>query len=180
MPIVAKKPNFFLSCARRARAVPALCTHAPYGAALCKPLSYNIVTEGLRRLRTGGSPGVDGIPAEIFKAFPDVMVPQMLSCIKTFLTAGALPSDWAEGTVTMVPKSFAEPSVGNLRPIALQTTIQKWVTNVLLTQLENVSAQCIPPEQTGFIKNRSILRHIYSARSLWESFEETGGGGGGR
>ena len=29
MPIVAKTPNFFLSCARCARAMPALCTHAP-------------------------------------------------------------------------------------------------------------------------------------------------------
>ena len=145
---------------------------------LCsKPLSHDIVTEGLRRLKTGGSPGVDGIPAEILKAFPDVMVPQMFSCIKTFLTAGALPSGWMEGMITMVPKSFGEPYVVNLRPIALQTTRQKWETNVLLIQLEDVLAQCIPPEQTGFIKNRSILQHIYSARSLRESFEETGAGG---
>ena len=75
----------------------------------------------------------------------------------------------------MVPKSFGEPSVGNLRPIALQANRQKWVTNVLLIQLEDVLAQCIPPEQTGFIRNRSILRHIYCARSLWESFGETQG-----
>ena len=77
----------------------------------------------------------------------------------------------------MVPKSFGEPSMGNLRPIALQTTRQKWVTNVHPIQLGDVLAQCIPPEPTGFIKNRSILRHIYSTRSLWESFGETGGGG---
>ena len=43
---------------------------------------------------------------------------------------------------------------------------------LLLIQLEDVLTQCIPPEQTGFIKHRSILRHIYSARSLWESFAE--------
>ena len=148
---------------------------AQYGAALFKPLSHDMVTEGLRRLKTGGSLGVDGIPAEIFKVFPDVMVPQMFSCIKTFLT-GAPPSDWTEGIVTMVPISFGEPSVGNLRPM-LPTTNDKWVTNVLLIQSEDVLAQCIPPEQTGFMKNRSILRHIYSARSLWESFEETVGAG---
>ena len=47
---------------------------------------------------------------------------------------------------------------------------------MLLIQLEDALVQCIPPEQTGFIKNRSILRHIYSARSLWESFGETRGG----
>ena len=55
---------------------------AQYGAALFKPLSYDIVTEGVRKLETGGSPGVDGIPAKLFKAFPDIMVPQMLPCIK--------------------------------------------------------------------------------------------------
>ena len=53
------------------------------------------------------------------QCIPPVMVPRMFSCIKTFLTEGALPSDWTEGIVTMVPKWFGEPSVGNLRPIAL-------------------------------------------------------------
>ena len=40
----------------------------------------------------------------------------------------------------MVPKSFGEPSVANLRPIALQTIRQKWVTDVLLIQLDDVLA----------------------------------------
>ena len=85
------------------------------------------------------------------------MVPHMFSYIKTFLAAGALPFDWKKGIVSMVQKSFGEPFVGNLRPIALQTITQKWVTNVLLIQLEHVLAQCTPPEQTMFIKDRSIL-----------------------
>ena len=66
--------------------------------------------------------------------------------------------------------------MGDLRLIALQTTRQKWVTNAPVIQLEDVLAQCIPPEQTRFTKNRSILRHIYFASSLWDSFEEKGRG----
>ena len=113
---------------------------AQYGAALFKPLSLSIVEEGLRRLKTRGSPGIDGVPAEILKAFPEIMIPKMHACIKMFLNDRALPSDWPKGIVTMVPKSFGEPSVENLHPIALQTTRQKWITNVLLIQLEDVLA----------------------------------------
>ena len=43
---------------------------AQYGGALFKSLSHDIVTEGLRRLKTRGSPGVDGIPWKSLRLFP--------------------------------------------------------------------------------------------------------------
>ena len=60
----------------------------------------------------------------------------------------------------------------SLRPIALQTTRRKWLTNILLIQLEDVLLHCIPSQQTGFLRHRSILQHVYGSQALWDGLRE--------
>ena len=57
----------------------------------------------------------------------------------------------------MILKTKAMQTPDSLRPIALQTTCQKWPTNILQIQLEDVLLHCIPAQQTGFLRHRSIL-----------------------
>ena len=49
-----------------------------------------------------------------------------------------MPPSWKSGVVTMMPKTKAMQTPDSLRPIALQTTQHKWVTNILLIQIEDV------------------------------------------
>ena len=72
----------------------------------------------------------------------------------------------------MIPKTKAMQTPDSLRPIALQTTRQKWLTNILLIQLEDVLLHCIPSQQTGFLRHRSILQHVHGSRALWDGFSE--------
>ena len=72
----------------------------------------------------------------------------------------------------MIPKTKAMQTPDSLRPIALQTTRQKWLTNILLIQLEDVLLHCIPPQQTGFLRHKSILQHVYGSRALWDGLRE--------
>ena len=43
---------------------------------------------------------------------------------------------------------------------------KKWLTNILMIQLEDVLLHCIPSQQTGFLRHRSILQHVYGSRAL--------------
>ena len=63
-------------------------------------------------------------------------------------------------------------TLDSLRPIALQTTRQKWLSNILVIQLEDVLLHCIPAQQTGLLRHRSILRHVYGSRALWDGLQE--------
>ena len=72
----------------------------------------------------------------------------------------------------MIPKTKAMQTPNSLRPIALQTTWQKWLTNILLIQLEDVFLHCIPSQQTGFLRHRSILQHVCGSRALWDGLRE--------
>ena len=54
----------------------------------------------------------------------------MYESLKRFLDAGTMPGTWTSGVVTMIPKTKAMQTPDSLRPIALQTTRQKWLTNI--------------------------------------------------
>ena len=139
---------------------------------LFKQLSLDIVHEGLKRLNSNSSPGLDGFSAKFFKRFSDIFEPQMYDSMKRFLEVGKMPETWTSGVVTMIPKTKAMQTPDSLRPIALQTTRQKWLTNILLIQLEDVLLHCIPSQQTGFLRHRSILQHVYGSRALWDGLSE--------
>ena len=72
----------------------------------------------------------------------------------------------------MIPKTKAMQTPDSLPPIALQTTRQKWLTSILLIQLEDVLLHCIPSQQTGLLRHRSILQHVYGSRALWDALRE--------
>ena len=142
------------------------------GRLLFKQLSLDIVHEGLKRLNSNSSPGLDGFSAKFFKRFSGIFEPQMYDSMKRFLEVGKMPETWTSGVVTMIPKTKAMQTPDSLRPIALQTTRQKWLTNILLIQLEDVLLHCIPSQQTGFLRHRSILQHVYGSRALWDGLSE--------
>ena len=142
------------------------------GRLLFKQLSLDIVHEGLKRLNSNSSPRLDGFSANFFKKFSGIFEPQMYDSMKRFLEVGKMPETWTSGVVTMIPKTKAMQTPDSLRPIALQTTRQKWLTNILLIQLEDVLHHCIPSQQTGFLRHRSILQHVYGSRALWDGLSE--------
>ena len=142
------------------------------GRLLCKQISPDIVHEGLKRLNSNSSPGLDGFSAKFFKRFSGIFEPQMYDSLKRFLDVGKMPETWTSGVVTMIPKTKAMQTTDSLRPIALQNTRQKWLTNILLIQLEDVLLHCIPSQQTGFHRHRSILQHVYGSRALWDGLRE--------
>ena len=52
---------------------------------LMKPLMEEVVLAALQRLKGGSSPGKDGIPAELYQAFPTVFLPRLLHAMQSFL-----------------------------------------------------------------------------------------------
>ena len=136
------------------------------GRLLFKHLSPDIVHEGLKRLNSNSSPGLYGFLAKFFKRFLEMFELQMHESLTHFLNAGTMPETWTSGVMTMIPKTKAMQTPDSLRPMALQTAGQKWLTNSFLIQLEDVLPHCIPAQQTGFLRHRSILQHVYGSRAL--------------
>ena len=66
------------------------------GRLLFKQLSLDIVHEGLKRLNSNSSPGLDGFSAKFFKRFSEIFELQMYESLKRFLNVGTIhrPREW--------------------------------------------------------------------------------------
>ena len=142
------------------------------GRVLFKQLSPEIVHEGLKRLSSNSAPRLAGFSAKFFKRFLEVFEPRMHESLKRSLDTGTMPEKWMSGVVTIIPKTKAMQTLDSLRPVALQTTRQNWLTNIFPIQLEDVLLHCIPAQQTGFLRHRTILQHVYGSRALWDGLHE--------
>ena len=55
---------------------------------LFRELSEELVKTALERLKRGSAPGMDGLPAEVYQAFPEVFVPKLYQAMVLFLRRG--------------------------------------------------------------------------------------------
>ena len=143
---------------------------------LLRPLSTCLVRTALEKMKCGSTPGVDGIPAEVFMSMPSVFVAPMHDVMSAFLAQDAIPVAWALGVMNPGPKDQGSTSVQTLSPICLQNVIFKWATAIILLMMEDIVAFAPPPppppQQTAFIKHRFIFHHIWNVRGAWEAVEQ--------
>ena len=136
---------------------------------LLKPLSQELVLAALENMKPGSSPGLDGIPTEVYLAPSETMVPRMMDAIASFVQTGTMPVAWAEGLLAAIPKDQGSVSINALRPLCLQNVLFKWVTATVYLMLEDSVAFVTPPEQKAFIKGRFIFDHMWNVRGSWEA-----------
>ena len=89
------------------------------GAELEAELSMVDVNNSLRSFKSGKAPGVDGLSAEFYKAFWEVVGPVLLCIFKEFDDLKKLPESFWNGVVTLLFKKGARTDLGNRRPITL-------------------------------------------------------------
>ena len=110
----------------------------------------------------------------MYKKCPKNFVPRLLASLQVFLEAGALPDAWSKCLMQCIPKHTGEVGLGNLRPICLQNTCVKWVTQVIPLQLEDTPLQLTAPKQKGFMRRRRMIDHVWGVRGLWETHKDGG------
>ena len=135
---------------------------------LMKPFSLDVVLAALERLKGGSALGKDGIPAELYEAFPSVFAPRLLSTMQEFFREGGVPAEWSVSLMRCLHKFCGAEQPKDMRPIALQQVGLKWVTTGAMLQLSDVWPQVIPPCQKGFVPGWLMLDYITYAGAEWE------------
>ena len=139
---------------------------------LLRELTPELTLTALENLKRGSSPGMDGLPAEIFQAFETIMVPRMYETLSKFIRQGFVPPSWTTGLLAPIPKEKGTIAVTELRPLCLQNVLYKWVTGTLYLMIEDIVRFVTPPEQKAFIRGRFIFDHIWDVRGGWTAMNE--------
>lgn len=144
---------------------------AALGAAAVSP---DEVGRALRTAPPGRSPGLDGIPVELYRRFKDSFLPILARLFTAVGTLGQLPAGFTEGLITILFKSGDRADPKCYRPITLLCTDYRLYAKVLALRLNPCLPDVIDREQTGFVPGRRIGENVMALQCLAQLLRRQG------
>ncbi|KAK3523094.1 hypothetical protein QTP86_014400, partial [Hemibagrus guttatus] len=133
---------------------------------LDRELSLEELHEALQRMENGRASGIDGLPAEFYKAFWAVIGQDVLDVLRDSIRRGELPLSCRRAVLTLLPKKGDLTHLKNWRPVSLLCTDCKLLSKALASRLTKVMERLIHQDQTYCVPDRSIFDNVYLVRDI--------------
>ena len=132
------------------------------------------VRDALKQVGLNKSPGLDGLPYEVYLRMSHMFVPILTDVFNHWFAQGAIPGSVTKGVITLLKKGGRHVWEGldDYRPITLLNTELKILARVLANRLQRVISDLIGPEQTFAVKGRSIQDNLHLIRGVLEGIED--------
>jgi len=102
------------------------------------------------KLKSHKSPGIDQIPAELFKAGGRTIYLDIHELIISIWKKEKQPEEWRESIIVPIHKKGGKTDCNNYRDISLLPTTYKILSNILLSRLIPYAKEIIGDHQCGF------------------------------
>ena len=126
------------------------------------------IADAIRSLPNNKAAGVDGLPAEFFKAQPMVAAGLLHPLIDATWVSEKFPEEWNEGIIVKIPKKGDLRDCNNWRGICVLPAIAKIIAKIILERLKNHIFATIDASQAGFRPGSSCADHINTVRIIIE------------
>ena len=132
------------------------------------------VRHTLKQVGLNKSPGLDGLPNEVYLRLSHMFVPILTDMFNHWFARGAIPGSVTKGVITLLKKGGKHVWEGldDYRPITLLNAELKILARVLANRLQLVISDLIGPEQTYAVKGRSIQDNLHLIREVLEGIED--------
>ena len=132
------------------------------------------VRDALKQVGLNKSPGLDGLPYEVYLRMSHMFVPILTDMFNHWFAQGAIPGSVTKGMITLLKKGGRNVWEGldDYRPITLLNTKLKILARVLANRLQLVISDLIGPEQTYAVKGRSIQDNLHLIREVLEGIKD--------
>ncbi|CAM2117103.1 unnamed protein product [Caretta caretta] len=118
------------------------------------PLTLAEFSEALHRMPTNKSPGMDGLTMEFYRAFWDILGPDLVTVWAESLQSGVLPLSCRRAVLALLPKKEDLRDLRNWRPVSLLSTDYKIVAKAITLRLGRM---------TGLVLREPELRLVLLA-----------------
>ena len=135
-------------------------------ASLGVDLTLEELSTAVGQLSSGRAPGLDGLPAEFYKCFWDLLGEDLLEVLKCCLAQGRLPRSCTRAVLSLLPKKGDLGLLKNWRPISLLCSDYKILARCLSNRLKVFMDVVTHPSQTYCVPGRSIMDNIFLTRDI--------------
>ena len=121
----------------------------------------------LKKFKKNKSPRLDGLTAEYYLEFWDLLKNKLLEVYNESFNKGALPDTLGTGVIVLIEKKGKDRlDIANWRPITLLGIDYKLLTKTLGERLKKVLPDLIHPDQNGFIPGGNIFYSAHTIRDI--------------
>ena len=131
------------------------------------------VRAALRTVANNKSPGLDGLPYELYLRLSHLFVPILTDVFNHWFAQGSIPGQVSRGLITLLQKKDTQGGeLDDYRPITLLNTEFKILARVLANRLRVVMDRLVDVEQTYALRGRSIQNNLHLIRTVLEGIED--------
>ena len=137
------------------------------------PLTRKEIKKATMQLKVGKSPGIDGIPAEVYQHGGEAVLDKLQDLFTNCWEKRTLQQDLRDAVMVSLYKNKGEKSdSSNYRAITLLSIAGKILAHLLQNRLIPTTAQENTPEsQCGFRSNRGTVHMIFVLWQIQENAE---------
>jgi exonuclease III len=136
-------------------------------AELTLPITEDELKANLTSCARKKSPGPDGLTYEFYITFYDLLKLDLLKVFNSYLNNPELiPSGFAEGIITLIPKIAKPQTVKDFRPISLLNCDYKLFTKIIANRVKKVLECVIGNGQSACLTGRSCVSNVCTLRDL--------------
>ena len=114
----------------------------------------------VKKLKSGKSPGLDGLTPEFYKCFWEDLCMPFGEMVETTFETGSLPESAKIAVAQLIFKKGNSQLLKNYRPISLTNYDYKIIAFVLSERIQKVIQNLISHDQTAYIKERFIGNNV--------------------
>jgi len=120
-------------------------------------ITIDEIKSTLMEMKHDKSPGIDGIPIEVYKVLWNDLGHFLTRSIQLAFISGELSITQKRGVLTCIPKGDKPREfLKNWRPISLLTSDYKLITSIMAKRMKMVLTDVISSDQRGFLSDRYI------------------------
>jgi exonuclease III len=127
------------------------------------------VKKAISQMNSDRASGMDGIPAEVYKAAGTEAHDVFLDIIRSIWEQEKMPEDFRDALIVALYKNKgSKADCGNYRGISLLSIAGKIFARIILNRLITVAEANLPEAQCGFRPGRSTVDMIFTVRQVQE------------
>ncbi|XP_055826362.1 uncharacterized protein LOC129894731 [Solanum dulcamara] len=121
--------------------------------------------------------GPDGMNGKFFQECWEIIKEDLFRVVLSFFNGQTLPKYYTHTCLVLLPKVSHPTKLSEFRPISLSNFTNKIISKLLCLRLAPTLPTLISPNQSGFVKNRSISENIMLAQEIIHQIKKPNVGG---
>ena len=144
----------------------------PVNESLDEPFNEEELDKAIKNMKSGKSPGPDGIVPEIIIHGGHALKHYLLTIFNIFWITEFIPSDLINPNIAILFKKGDRRQCGNYRGISLLSVVGKLIADMILQRLSTLTGNVYPESQQGYRAGRGTIDGIFTVRQLMEKSRE--------